>query len=214
VAQPLGGNLCQMVMTKSHPDNGASRLVLTVTPQAQPIQQGNWTLEIEGKLIRSKRGLIDLWAERDNSRPMRFVDAGDDLTLSIPGTANTIITVAACLSEMPLRLTPSSSFGLTRDERPKPDICAPGNAIVGACAGEAEGSIPMTGTSMAAPHVTGALALVLSHRQKNDLPQVNARQLQAALVRTAKNFSGLHNSGFGFGMLDAKPLYENFLEAD
>jgi subtilisin family serine protease len=214
VAQPLGGNLCQMVLTKSHPDNGASRLVLTITPQAQPIQQGTWTLEIEGKAIRSKRGLIDLWTERDDSRPMRFLDAGDDLTLSIPGTANTVITVAACHSEMPLRLTPSSSFGLTRDERPKPDVCAPGNLIVAARAGQVEGSIPMTGTSMAAPHVTGALALVLSHRQKNGLAQVNARQLQAALVRTAKNFSGLHNSGFGFGMLDAKQLYENFLEAD
>ena len=64
---------------------------------------------------------------------------------------------------------------------------------------------------MAAPHVTGALALVLSHRHKQvGLPQHNARQLIAAVNLTAKNAS-LHNPGIGYGILDAEALFNRLM---
>jgi endonuclease G len=66
----------------------------------------------------------------------------------------------------------------------------------------------MTGTSMAAPHVTGALALVLSRRAKQPgRPQHNAQQLRSALIQTTR-FATLHNPGPGHGMLDAKALFD------
>ena len=39
-------------------------------------------------------------------------------------------------------------------------------------------------------------------------PPPNARQLQAALVRTVRNFSGLHHEGFGYGVLDVRALFD------
>ena len=60
---------------------------------------------------------------------------------------------------------------------------------------------------MAAPHVTGALALVLSAQAKSGLPLSNAVQLQTALAKTVKGLPSGHNVGAGFGVLDAHALY-------
>ena len=127
------------------------------------------------------------------------------MTLSIPGTARTVITVAACWSATPLQLTDSSSWGLTRDRRPKPDLCAPGKDVTAARANtnDHQAVVPLTGTSMAAPHVAGAVALLLSRLHKDPAKtQVNAQQVQRALIRTAQNFTGQHNKGYGFGALN------------
>ena len=210
VKQTLGENFCHLRLTEVHADNGASRLVLTIMPQAGPIKTGRWTLKVVGRNVRSRDGQVDAWVERDDDRPVRFVPEEPEMTLSIPGTANTVVTVAACGTTDPTELTASSSFGPTRDRRPKPDLCAPGRDITAAAAGgpTRQGVREETGTSMAAPHVTGALALVMSHRAKQPgQTQHNARQLRAMLIRTAKG-RGIHNEGFGFGVLDAAKLFE------
>ncbi|GEM_PF-837994 len=210
VKQTLGGNVCQLRLTEIHPDNGASRLSVTIMMGANPIQAGVWSLKITGTAIGSGEANVDMWVERNDDRPLRFVIEDPRLTLSIPGTANTVITVGACNSALPLELLPASSYGGTWDGRPKPDICAPGTAIVAAGANEAshQAVTKMSGTSMAAPHVSGALALVMSHRHKQvGAAQYNARQFQAALVRTAKQFNRVHHEGYGFGALDAENLF-------
>jgi hypothetical protein len=52
---------------------------------------------------------------------------------------------------------------------------------------------PLPGTSMAAPHVTGAIALALSLRRKPGKSQLNANQLKWALTRTCKASTGAHD---------------------
>jgi endonuclease G len=209
VSQPLGGNLCQLKLTELHADNGDNCLTITILAQANALQAGNWKLQIEGVNIRSEEGFVDLWLERDDSRPTQFANQDNKLTLSIPGTAITVITVAACQAAIPLRLVDSSSMGRTRDNRPKPDLCAPGFQIAAAHSNQAntQAVIRKTGTSMAAPHVTGAVALALSRRframqQQPGLKQHNAQQIQAALIRSTKNFSHVHHEASGFGLLD------------
>jgi endonuclease G len=209
---PLGGNFCRLKLVQYHPDNGDTRLTLQIFPQGSPIQQGEWILEILGEEVRSRDGRVDAWVERDDgSRAVRFTTGDNDaVILSIPGTAATVITVAACHAADPLRLTDRSSFGPTRTGMPKPDLCAPGNEIAAAGGNtvNSQAVATMTGTSMAAPHVTGALALCLSRRHKQaGQPQFNARQLQRALVNSARRSSHLHHPGFGFGLLDTVSLF-------
>lgn len=209
IRKNLGGNACRMHLTRLHPDNGDNRVVITISPGREAIQIGTWKLHIDGVSVRSTGSHLHLWVERAQDVAVRVLDPTDDVTLSIPGTARSVISVAACESTLPLRLYKASSFGLTRDRRAKPDICAPGANIVAARANTLDltATISFPGTSMAAPHVTGAIALVMSHREANGLSQYNAHQFRSALIQTATGLSGQHHEGFGFGMLDAEALF-------
>src|SRR5436309_2307977 len=100
-----------------HQDNGDSRLLVVIRPGIAPqIASGTWEIGVETGNVRSS-GIIHAWIERLNSRPIRFINHHDEeKTLSIPGTARTVITVGAVNSVFPVSNTPDSSYGLTRDD--------------------------------------------------------------------------------------------------
>jgi subtilisin family serine protease len=109
-----------------------------------------------------------------------------DLTINDPGNAEHAITVGSTHREMPHRYGVSyfSSKGPTGDGRCKPDLLAPGEKITSCAARfmndsklensrlvkkEADNDdkcryFETSGTSMAAPHVSGAIAAFLSIR--------------------------------------------------
>jgi len=102
-----------------------------------------------------------------------------DLTINDPGNAELAITVGSTHREMPHKYGVSyfSSKGPTGDGRFKPDLVAPGEMILSCAAPDsallrtqAENTLceylETSGTSMAAPHVSGAIAAFLSIRSE------------------------------------------------
>jgi subtilisin family serine protease len=154
-------------------------------------------------------GTVDAWFERLDSRPTDFLNhQTNEITLSVPGTAESVITVAAVNSALPLVVHPRSSYGLTRDNRKKPELCAPGTAVIAAHSQTTNGVIDKSGTSMAAPHVTGAIALALSDRAKQlGKRWLTANQVRAALTQTTQDFDGFHSEAMGYGLLDVEAFF-------
>ncbi|WP_338024798.1 S8 family serine peptidase [Anaerolinea thermolimosa] len=71
------------------------------------------------------------------------------------------------------------------DSKLKPELSAPGVLIYAAAIGSGKSGVSMSGTSMAAPHVTGVAALV---RQAH--PGWNPEKVKAALMSTAVDVGG------------------------
>jgi len=88
-----------------------------------------------------------------------------------------------------------SSRGPGPDLAPKPDMVAPGDEIVSAALGG--GKVAMSGTSMAAPHVAGAAALLIQLH-----PDWTHDEVRAALVGASVNL-GRSILDQGAGRLDA-----------
>lgn len=152
-------------------------------------------------------GRFDAWP---GLATMGYFPQGDSLsTVTEPATAKKIIAVGAYTTKISWQgvdgelhrftdaqsegqLARFSARGPTRDGRIKPDLTAPGTAIVSALAKDSEVSrseklvLPggayaaMQGTSMAAPHVAGAIALLLQAQ-----PHLSAEEILDQLKRTA-----------------------------
>ncbi|MEM9376404.1 MAG: S8 family serine peptidase [Pseudomonadota bacterium] len=202
----LGGNRCELDLTPSHKDNGDSLLAIQILPKSTGLQNGIWKLEVTANTLGSSDLKIDMWVERDEQRAISFLIDVPETTISIPGTADSVIAVGAITSTTPVRLTSSSSFGKTRNDGFKPELCAPGSQILAAKSytGNHQATCVKTGTSMAAPHVTGAVALAFSKRAKSTKPQLTANQLKSLLVSTSDGFSGRFHIGMGYGRLDVQ----------
>jgi endonuclease G len=200
----LGGNLVQLRLVRGR-DGGDNCLMMTIKPVEEPIQPGRWELEVRARRI-GQGNPLHIWVERMDSRAVRFEPEDPDMTLSIPGTARAVITVGACDTGATPRLLPASSWGLTRDGRNAPDIVAPGVDVISAHAFQTDtaATVAMPGTSMAAPFVTGALALAMSRRSKSGKPQFTQEHLRSMMRYYNKGMNFIHNPGFGFGVLDAE----------
>jgi hypothetical protein len=120
------------------------------------------------------------------------------ISITDPGNAEGVITVGSTHRMLPHNYGVSyfSSRGPTGDGRTKPDLVAPGERIDSCALNDYFET--MDGTSMAAPHVSGAAALLLSrHRELIGQP----RRVKEILCRTATDL-GREPRFQGAGMVD------------
>ena len=129
------------------------------------------------------------------------VAAGNDFgdyglgSLASPGTSADSITVGATSSGAAPVIAGFSSAGPTPVSlRLKPDVVAPGQSILSATP---EGWGTSSGTSMAAPHVAGAVALLLERH-----PEWTPAQVKAALTATARPLAVGEPTRVGAGLVD------------
>jgi subtilisin family serine protease len=113
---------------------------------------------------------------------------------------------------MPITVGDFSSYGPTRDGRSKPEVAAPGVGVRAAQSGTPNGAVAMDGTSMAAPHVTGAIAPLLSRTAKSTQEEAipAATQITSALRQKTRNYSSHWDRGQGFGVIDVAALLAAF----
>jgi subtilisin family serine protease len=203
------GNQVSIVSTLNNPNNSDNQIYIQqLRGTAATIQRGNWSFTLTGVTVSN--GNFNAWIERGHpaNTPQFLSPYRDDLlTISIPGTSKEVISVASYITSDGANKGNISSFssrGMTRDRRQKPEIAAPGQEIMSALVG-ASGTNQyqgLSGTSMAAPHVTGAVALMLQRNRS-----LTQSQILDYLTKTARRdtFTGaMPNSTWGYGKLDAK----------
>jgi subtilisin family serine protease len=120
-------------------------------------------------------------------------------SVSSPGSVASAITVGAVENrDEPGTVAEYSSGGPTPVSlRLKPDVAAPGSDVRSAAPG-GDWAL-LSGTSMAAPHVTGAVALL---RKRH--PDWTTEQLRSALVTTATTFGGESPLRTGGGLVNVE----------
>ena len=166
-------------------------------------------LSLGGGFVSDGTDPLDLAVNRltEQTGTLFVVAAGNDgpdaESLSSPAAAAEALTVGAV--DRQDALADFSSRG-PRWGNPaiKPDITAPGVGIVAARAAHAvigdpvgDGYLRLSGTSMAAPHVAGAAAIV-----KSEHPDWTAEAIKAALMGSAKPTAGLSIYQQGAGRVD------------
>lgn len=201
-----------------NPNNGDREVYIRLSSVATG---STWEVRIEDV---SGGGRFDAWILSEAAH----INGGDSsMTIDEPGNANDVITVGAYTTKLtwpsmagtqdfsgvyPLNdLAPFSSRGPTRDGRTKPDVCAPGAFICSALSSTASPLAYLThtdgmhtielGTSMAAPHVSGTIALLLS--RDSGLTTTEIKQILHTTSMQDSYTGSIPSLSWGWGKIDA-----------
>ena len=171
-------------------------------PEKTYIDSGIWQIVLMPERI--VEGNYDLWlpAGSVTGPATGFLNSTPETTLTIPSTARKVITVGA-YNPSYQSYADFSGRGYTRLGQVKPDLAAPGTDIITVSAGGGYESV--TGTSFAAPFVTGTAALLMEWGIiRNQDPFLYGEKVKARLLRGARQLPGFTqwpNPELGYGVL-------------
>ena len=185
------------------PYSQAQEIYFDFIPERDYVDSGIWQVLIRGERIVT--GRYDLWLPPVSTvnTSTRFLQTDPEITLTVPSTSSMAISVGAYDGGY-RAYADFSGRGYTRlTDQVKPDLAAPGVGITAPRSGGGYGSF--TGTSFAAPFVTGAAALLMEWGiiRGND-PYLYGEKLKAYLRRGAERLSAEEswpNRKLGYGML-------------
>ena len=206
-----GGTQILIYYGKPSPFSRAQEIYFDFLPVRDYLDSGIWTFRLTPERIVT--GRYDMWLpSRGILNPStRFLRPVPETTLTIPSTASNVISVGA-YDDSYRAYADFSGRGFTRQTgQVKPDLAAPGVDIVTARRGG--GYEAVTGTSFAAPFVTGSAALLMQWGilQGND-PFLYGEKVKAYFTRGARHLPGYDvwpNERLGYGTLcvrDSLPL--------
>ena len=173
-----------------------------IVQEGNHIESGQWNLTLIPRNIRNGEYQMWLPVSLGSNQETRFLEPDKEFTLTIPSTAEKVISAGA----YDVRYQSYADFSGRGDQRygvKKPDLVAPGVGILAAAPGGGENSL--SGTSMATPFVTGAAALLMEWGiiRKND-PYLYGERIKAYFHKGARKMNGFldyPNNEIGYGKL-------------
>lgn len=179
------------------PNNGENMIGIFIAGASGGAQ---WTIRLHN--LAATPTTFHAWIERMDEYQSSFASPVGTHTLgSISCGHETICVGSYDAHKNTLPLSYFSSHGPTRDGREKPEVSAPGHAVLAARSGTVTGVVHMSGTSMAAPAVTGLVALILAEAKRNNiaLTSTGLRDLLVKGVAQAPSGPGTWQPGYGNG---------------
>lgn len=206
----LGATQLDIFCGTAKPYQAKSQIFISFTGINAYIDGGNWELRLISRQIKNGTVQMYLPAQEARSSETRFLFPNPYATVTIPATAGKVLTVGAYASDF-TSYAPFSGRGYYENmqsgneqlwEIRKPDLVAPG---VGIRLDEGEKQITVSGTSYAAPFVTGAAAILMQWGivLGND-PYMYGEKVKAALQKGARDMATVDripNALTGWGRL-------------
>ena len=197
--QDAGGEAQQAVMEQTQllifsgrpqPYRKREEVYIDFIPVETYLNTGIWTIEITPRRIANGELRLYMPSAVVRSENTRFLLPSPAQTLTIPSTAQKVITVGAYNAYVRsyAAFSGRGDAGSDRAENSKPDLTAPG---VNIRIGEGEGGAVVSGTSYATPFVTAAAALLMEYGivQGND-PFLYGEKVKAYLHAGARQLPG------------------------
>ena len=206
----LGNTEILLYYGEPSPYSVRQEIFIDFLPRQSYIDSGVWRIILTPRKIVN--GEYEMWLPSQGALNVgtAFLYPESSATLTIPSTASRVVTVGA-YDALNYTYADFSGRGVRTEYTAgyenmaafKPDLAAPGVNVMTAAAGG--GYAPVTGTSFAAPFVTGGAALLMEWGiVKGEDPYLYSEKVKAYLRRGAKPLPGFDvypNPQVGYGAL-------------
>ena len=195
------------VITYRYPTAYSGQQQVTIT--LKNATKGIWKIRLRGEYITN--GIYNAYLPNKAliNPGTKFRDSMPSQTVNYPSTYNDVISVGA-YNIIDNSIWSSSSRGPTINGLLRPDIVAPGVNIISTYPGNSYATI--TGTAVAAAHVTGAVALYFQYTLAD---RYYTQKSFTTMVRTylhggARRIQGITypNEIYGYGELDIRGAFD------